>query len=438
MSKKIVVIIGRPNVGKSTLFNRLIGRRDAIVDSQSGVTRDRRYGIVEWNGKTFTIVDTGGFLNKSDDIFFKAIKKQIDYAINEADILLFVTDITTGITNLDDELAKKIRKSRKKTFLIVNKVDNSERYFEISEFYKLGFTEVFPVSSINGNGTGELLDKLIELLPNENNNKNNYNLPKFAIVGRPNVGKSSLLNTLLGKERAIVTPIAGTTRDSIDTRFNAFNFDFLLIDTAGIRKRKKVDDPLEFYSVLRTIRAIDRSDVCLLMLDAQEGISAQDLHIFSIIEKKKKGIVILVNKWDLIDKNKDEYSSKEYSKKIKKRIMPFNDVPIIFTSVLKKQRILKAFEKAIEVYKNRQKRVPTSKLNEVIHKVIEQNHPPAYKGKYIKIKYATQLPSKTPVFAFFCNYPKYIKEPYKRYLENKIRENFNFTGVPIRLVFREK
>jgi GTP-binding protein len=434
----IVAIVGRPNVGKSTLFNRLIGRRDAIVDSQSGVTRDRHYGKAEWSGREFTVIDTGGYIKNSDDIFEKEIRKQVEIAIEEATHVIFMVDVNEGLTEYDKEVAKLLRKKcRKPLFVVANKVDNNERIIQIPDFYQLGLGEVYGISAINGSGTGELLDALVASFNDDKEEENKQELPRIAIVGRPNVGKSSLLNALLGKERNIVTPIAGTTRDAIDTRFTAFGHDLILIDTAGIRKKSKVEENLEFYSVMRSIKAIEHCDVVLLLIDATKGIESQDLNIFHLAERNKKGIVILVNKWDLIE-NKDSKTLKLYEEEIKKRIAPFDDVPILFTSTITKQRILKAIDKAVEVYKNRTKKIPTSELNEVMLPVFEYYPPPAIKGKYIKIKYCTQLPTHSPSFAFFCNLPQYIKEHYKRYIENQLREKFNFTGVPIQIFFRKK
>lgn len=434
---KIVAIVGRPNVGKSTLFNRLTGSREAIVDEQSGVTRDRHYGSVEWNGKTFTIIDTGGYVKGSDDVFEESIRNQVNIAINEADILLFVVDVTVGITDLDNEVVKLLRQTNKQIFLVANKVDNNKRIADAAEFYSFGLTDkIYNISSINGSGTGELLDDITNLIPEEETQGQTLDLPRIAIVGRPNVGKSSLLNTLIGKEQNIVTPIAGTTRDAIETRYNAYGFDFILVDTAGLRKKAKVHEDVEFYSVMRTIRALENCDVCLLMIEADKGMGAQDMNIFHLAVKNKKGIVILVNKWDLVDK--ETKTAKLFEEEIRNKIAPFKDVPIIFTSVINKQRIHKALEKAIEVYNNRNKKIKTHKLNEIMLEEIKNYPPPANKGKWIKIKFITQLPSKTPSFAFFCNLPQYVKEPYKRFLENKIREHFNFEGVPIQIFMRKK
>lgn len=431
----IVAIVGRPNVGKSTLFNRLIERREAIVDNVSGVTRDRLYGHCEWNGRTFSVIDTGGYVKDSDDIFEKEIARQVVIAIEEADVIIFMVDVLAGLTDLDSSVADLLRKSEKPVFVTANKVDIHERILDAYEFYNLGLGEIYSISAINGSGTGDLLDEIVKVLP-EDKNAEEEELPRITIVGRPNVGKSSLTNVLVGEERNIVTDIAGTTRDAINTRYNKFGFDFMLVDTAGVRKKSKVNQDLEFYSVMRAIRAIENSDVCLLMIDACVGFEAQDQNILNLIRKNKKGIVILVNKWDLIDKTTN--TLKEYQKSIMEKIAPFNDIPILFISALTKQRVHKVIETAMAVYENRTQRIPTARLNEVMLQAIEDYNPPSVKGKYIKIKYVTQLPTPTPVFAFFANLPQYIKEPYKRYLENKLRENFNFTGVPIVLVFRNK
>ena len=431
----IVAIVGRPNVGKSTLFNRLIERREAIVDNVSGVTRDRLYGHCEWNGRTFSVIDTGGYVKDSDDIFEKEIARQVVIAIEEADVIIFMVDVLAGLTDLDSSVADLLRKSEKPVFVTANKVDIHERILDAYEFYNLGLGEIYSISAINGSGTGDLLDEIVKVLP-EDKNAEEEELPRITIVGRPNVGKSSLTNVLVGEERNIVTDIAGTTRDAINTRYNKFGFDFMLVDTAGVRKKSKVNQDLEFYSVMRAIRAIENSDVCLLMIDASVGFEAQDQNILNLIRKNKKGIGILVNKWDLIDKTTN--TLKEYQKSIMEKIAPFNDIPILFISALTKQRVHKVIETAMAVYENRTQRIPTARLNEVMLQAIEDYNPPSVKGKYIKIKYVTQLPTPTPVFAFFANLPQYIKEPYKRYLENKLRENFNFTGVPIVLVFRNK
>jgi GTPase len=431
----IVAIVGRPNVGKSTLFNRLTESRAAIVDETSGTTRDRHYGKVEWNGIEFSVIDTGGYVVNSDDIFEEEIRKQAALAIDEADVILFVVDITGGITDLDEALAHILRKSKKKILVIANKTDNYERINDSYEFHKFGLGEIFCISSISGSGTGELLDSLVASFSKEPD-KTEELLPKLAIVGRPNVGKSSLINALIGEERSIVTSVAGTTRDSIFIRYKKFNHDFYLIDTAGLRKKGKEKDDIEFYSVMRSIRAIESADVCLVMLDATVGIEAQDLNIINLCHKNKKGIVVLVNKWDLVEKDTD--STNQYSNFILNRLAHINDVPIVFTSALTKQRIHKVLEVAIEVFNNRKQHIPTSKLNEVMLAAIEAYHPPAVKGKLVKIKYVTQLPTATPSFAFFANLPQYVKESYRRYLENKLRESFNFKGVPIQIFFRQK
>lgn len=432
----IVAIVGRPNVGKSTLFNRLVGKKDAIVDEIAGVTRDRHYGITEWSGREFSVIDTGGYVTNSDDIFEEEIRKQVILAIEESDVILFMVDVANGITDMDENLTHLLRKAKKKTLLIVNKVDNNNQLYDAQIFYKLGLGEIFPISSISGSGTGELMDEIVKSLPSSTDFEGNPELPKVAIVGRPNVGKSSLLNALLGEERHIVTPIAGTTRDSIYTRYQKFGHDFYLIDTAGLRKKVKVSEDLEFYSVMRAIRTIEESDVCLLMLDATRGLEAQDLNIFQLIQKNRKGLVILVNKWDLVEKQTN--TSKEYEDSIFEKLKPFSDIPIVFTSTVTKQRLQKVLDVTMEVAVNRKQKIPTSKLNEVMLKVIEEHEPPAIKGKYVKIKFVTQLPTGTPQFAFFCNLPQYVREPYKRYLENRLRENFNFSGVPISIYFRQK
>lgn len=432
----LVAIVGRPNVGKSTLFNRLVGRKDAIIDEQAGVTRDRHYGRAEWNGRDFAVVDTGGYVTNSDDIFEEEIRKQVLLAIEEASVIIFLVDVGSGITDMDEAVSHILRRSKKPVFLVANKVDNFDLQYTASEFYKLGLGDVYTISSINGTGTGDLLDAIVNTFPAQVPEEDTSGLPKFAIVGRPNVGKSSLTNALLGEDRNIVTPIAGTTRDSIHTRYKKFGFDFFLIDTAGLRKKGKVTEDLEFYSVMRAIRTIENADVCLLMLDATQGIEAQDLNIFRLIQRNNKGVVILVNKWDLVEKHTN--SVKEYTEVIKERIAPFTDVPILFTSAITKQRIQKVLETAMEVFANRSKKISTSQLNEIMLKLIEDYPPPAIKGKYVKIKYVTQLPTHFPSFAFFCNLPQYVKDPYKRYIENRLRENFNFTGTPIQVFFRQK
>ena len=431
----IVAIVGRPNVGKSTLFNRLIGGRRAIVKEVSGVTRDRHYGKSEWNGKQFSVIDTGGYVSGSDDIFEGEIRRQVKIAIEEATVLIFVVDVETGITDLDESVAQLLRNSKKPIIVVANKVDNNERINDTFEFFQFGLEHVFGISAINGSGTGDMLDHLAEQLYDEKENQNNE-IPRIAIVGKPNVGKSSLTNALLGEDRNIVTDISGTTRDAVDTHFNAFGFNLILVDTAGIRKKSKVHEDIEFYSVMRAIRAIEDCDVCLFMIDAKEGLQKQDLSIFSVIEKNKKGIVLLVNKWDSIEK--ETITTKEHEEDILSKIAPFTDLPILFVSALNKQRIHKALETAMEVFENRKQKIPTSKLNEVMLAAIEKNPPPSIKGKYVKIKYITQLPTHSPTFAFFCNLPQYIKDPYKRYLENQIRKKFNLTGVPIRIIFRKK
>lgn len=432
-----VAITGRPNVGKSTFFNRLLEQRKAIVDDISGVTRDRQYGVAEWIGKSFNVIDTGGFVAQSDDVFESEIRKQVHIAIEEANVIIFMVDAAIGITNLDESMAKMLRKSVKPVFLVVNKVDNHTRLLEASEFYILGFKNIYFLSSISGSGTGELLDAITALIPVKESEEEPGNpIPKFAIIGQPNVGKSSLLNALIGKERTIVSDIPGTTRDTIHTHYNLYNKEFILIDTAGIRRKTKVQEDLEFYSVIRAIKALDEADVCMLLLDAGKGITAQDLSIFSMAEKKGKGIVVLVNKWDLVEKETN--TAKDYEKDLKKRLAPFSDVPILFISVTEKQRIFKSIEAALDVFENKQRKVQTSKINDVMLKAVEAYHPPVVRGNPIKIKYVTQLPTHTPSFAFFCNYPDDIKAPYRNYLENQLRENFNFTGVPIRLFFRKK
>ncbi|MFN0728856.1 ribosome biogenesis GTPase Der [Polaribacter gochangensis] len=437
MNNSIVAIVGRPNVGKSTLFNRLVQRREAIVDSVSGVTRDRHYGKSDWNGKEFSVIDTGGYVVGSDDIFEDEIRKQVQLALDEADIIVFVVDVEQGITPMDSEVAKLLRKVKKPIFTAVNKVDNAMRDADAVEFYNLGLGDYHTISSINGSGTGELLDALVEKMPEpEEVDLEKEELPRFAVVGRPNAGKSSFINALIGEERNIVTDIAGTTRDSIDTKYNRFGFDFNLVDTAGIRKKSKVKEDLEFYSVMRAVRTIEYSDVIILMIDATRGFEGQDQNIFWLAEKNKKGVVILVNKWDLVDKETN--TVRDYEAAIRKEIAPFTDVPIIFVSVLTKQRIFKAIESAVQVFQNRKNRIPTSKLNETMLEVIKNYGPPAIKGKFVKIKYCMQLPTPTPQFAFFANLPQYVKDPYKRFLENKMREIYDFSGVPIIIYFRQK
>lgn len=431
-----VAIVGRPNVGKSTLFNRLVGGRQAIVDEFSGVTRDRLYGHSEWNGKEFNVIDTGGYVKSSDDVFDKAIRRQVEAAIEEANILLFVLDVTLGITDLDDQVADILRRSKKDIVIVANKVDNNERIAEAAEFYSLGLGEVYCISSVNGTGTGELLDRVAELAEDSKEPEQEGEIPKFTVVGRPNAGKSSFINTLIGEERNVVTPIAGTTRDSTDIHYKGYGFDFILVDTAGIRKKGKVHEDLEFYSVMRAIRSIETADVCFLMIDAVEGIGTQDINIFSLIDKNRKGVVILINKWDLVEKETE--TAKLYEAEIRQRIAPFTDVDIVFISVLEKQRIFKALNAGIKVYKNRVQKIKTSELNDHLLPIIQAYPPPAIKGKYVKIKFITQLPSHVPTFAFFCSHPKYVKESYRRFLENKMREHWDFTGVPIKLFFRQK
>ncbi|SHE87805.1 GTP-binding protein [Flavisolibacter ginsengisoli DSM 18119] len=431
-----VAIVGRPNVGKSTFFNRLLEQRKAIVEDTPGVTRDRQYGIADWNGKNFYVIDTGGFVPDSEDVFETEIRKQVQVAVNEASAILFVVDAATGMTDLDDAMADVLRRSTKPVFLVVNKVDNNERLLEASEFYSLGFEKVFFISAISGSGTGDLLDEVTGLIEEDSEFEEEQGLPKFAIIGQPNVGKSSLLNALIGEERTIVSDIAGTTRDTIHTRYKLFQKDFVLIDTAGIRRKAKVHEDLEFYSVIRAIKALDEADVCLLILDAEKGITAQDLTIYSLAAKKGKGLVVLVNKWDLVAKETN--TAKEYEKELKQRMAPFNDVPILFISAKEKTRIFKGIEVGLEVYENRKRKIPTAQLNDIMLKAIESYHPPVVRGNPVKIKYITQLPTVVPSFAFFSNFPDDIKTPYKNYLENKLRENFNFTGVPVRIFFRKK
>ena len=434
-----VAIVGRPNVGKSTLFNRLLEQRKAIVDDMSGVTRDRQYGIADWNGKYFNVIDTGGFVAGSEDAFEIEIAKQVMIAVDEADAIIFMVDAHTGMTDLDDSMAQILRKGTKPVFLTVNKVDDNNRLMEAAEFYSLGFERIFFIAAASGSGSGELLDAISELIPAspvEEDEDDKTALPKFAIIGQPNVGKSSLLNALIGQERTIVSEVAGTTRDTIHTHYNLFQKEFVLIDTAGIRRKAKVHEDLEFYSVIRAIKALDEADVCLLLIDAVKGIAAQDLNIFSLAGRKGKGIVVLVNKWDLLEKETN--TAKEYEASLKKRLAPFNDVPILFISAKEKTRIFKAIETALEVYDNRKRKVPTSQLNEVMLKAIENYHAPVVRGHSIKIKFVTQLPTAVPSFAFFCNFPDDIKTPYQNYLENQLRHHFDFTGVPVRLFFRKK
>ncbi len=433
----VVAIVGRPNVGKSTFFNRMIGERKAIIDDLSGVTRDRIYGFSDWNGKNFTIVDTGGFVKNSDDVFEAAIRSQVTLAIDEAEAIVFLVDVTTGITDLDEEVARMLRKTKKPVFLAVNKVDNSQRHLQANEFWSLGFENTYFISAITGSGTGELLDSVAELMPNAPENNMESDIPRIAIVGQPNVGKSSLTNALLGEERNIVTDIPGTTRDAIHTRYTKFDKDFYLIDTAGLRKKAKVHEDLEYYSVIRAVKAMDDTDVCVLMINAVDGLEAQDLAILGLIQRRKKGVVILVNKWDLVE-NKETNSARDFELELKRKIAPFNDIPILFTSVPEKQRIFQAVDAALEVWQNRQQKITTSKLNEIMGTIIERKPPPAVKGRIISIKYITQLPLFYPAFAFFCNHPKLVPASYKNFLENQMRERFNFSGVPISIYFREK
>ncbi len=431
---RIVAIVGRPNVGKSTIFNRLIGGRQAIVDDVSGVTRDRQYGSCEWNGKIFTVVDTGGFVGHSDDVFEAAIRSQVSIAIEEASAIIFLVDVTTGITDLDEDVTRMLRRSDKPVLLAVNKVDNSDRYLEANEFYSLGFEETFFISSLTGSGTGDLLDAVTEYITDEVEVVTE--LPKFAIVGQPNVGKSSLVNALLGEDRNIVTDIAGTTRDSIHSKYDRFGKEFLLIDTAGIRKKAKVHENLEFYSVMRAIRAIEEADVCFLMLDAQAGIEQQDLSILRLMQRRNKGVVILVNKWDLLDKETN--TARDMEQAVKARTAPFTDVPVVFISVHEKQRIFKAVEVGLEVFENRSRKIKTALLNDTLLPEIEKYPPPSHRGRNVNIKFINQLPIPYPAFVFYCNHPKYVRDSYRNFLENKIRQHFNFSGVPITIFFREK
>ncbi len=423
-------------MGKSTLFNRLVGMRKAIVDSTAGTTRDRHYGRTDWRGREFSIIDTGGYAVGSDDVFEEDIRRQVHLAIDEADVIVFMTEVGTGITDLDGIMADILRRSGKKVVLAVNKVDNNDQLYSVHEFYSLGLGDPISVSSMSGSGTGELLDAVLDALPEHDSGPDDDGLPHIAVVGRPNVGKSSLTNALLGEERNIVTPVAGTTRDSIRTRYNKYGMDFYLVDTAGMRKKGKEMENLEFYSVMRSIRAIESSDVCILMLDAEQGVGSQDLNIFHLIERNKKGCVIAVNKWDLVEK--DNYTAKQWKEYIRGRIAPFDDVPVIFTSVTNKQRIYDVLQAAVKVYQSRKRRIPTSELNDYLLPVIQETPPPSVKGKYIRIKYVTQLPTVVPSFAFFVNLPQYIREPYRRFLENKIRERWDFEGVPIQIYFRQK
>lgn len=433
----IVAIVGRPNVGKSTLFNRLTESRKAIVDEASGVTRDRQYGQAFWAGKEFTVIDTGGYVRGSDDEFEGEIRKQVEIALEEASVIVFVVDVTVGITDLDQAVVNILRKTNKKIFLVANKADNHARIAEAAEFYSFGISDyVFPISSINGSGTGELLDEVVKELP-ENKEEEESDIPRIAIVGRPNVGKSSFLNTLMGIDRNIVTPIAGTTRDAVGTHYKAYGFDFILTDTAGLRKKSKVDEDVEFYSVMRTIRAIENADVCVLLIEAKEGMMAQDMNIYQLAIKNKKGIVIMVNKWDLFE-DKDSNTMKQIKGQILEKIAPFTDVPIIFTSVVEKQRIHEVLKAAVQVYENRRSKVSTSQLNKIMLPIVEKNPPPSIKGKFIKIKFVSMLPTYKPTFVFYCNHPQYVKEPYKRFIENRLREHFEYTGVPIQIFFRKK
>ena len=432
----IIAIVGRPNVGKSTLFNRLTESKNAIVKEISGVTRDRLYGRGEWNGVPFSVIDTGGYVHGSDDIFEGEIRKQVKLAIEEASVIVFMVDVTTGIVDLDETVAAMLRKAKKKVFIAANKVDNTQRYGLSSEFWSLGLGDVYDLSATNGGGTGELLDDIIATFDKNSELEDEEELPRITIVGKPNVGKSSFVNAITGQERNIVTNISGTTRDAINTRYKAFGFDFVLVDTAGIRKQAKVTEDIEYYSTLRSVRSIENSDICILMIDATEGVQKQDLNIYYIIEKNSKGVVVLVNKWDLVEK--DHTTMLAYEERIREQLAPYNDVPIIFTSTINKQRIHKALETAMEVYNNRITKIPTSELNDLLLPIIEATPPPSVKGKYVNIKYVTQLPTHAPAFAFFCNLPQYVAESYRRFLENKIRENYNFTGIPIRIFFRKK
>ena len=431
-----VAIVGRPNVGKSTLFNRLVEERQAIMDDVSGVTRDRHYGVGEWNGRSFTVIDTGGYVTGSEDIFESAIRDQVESAMKEADFIIFLVDCKDGLTDLDKDFSTVIRSLGKPVFLTPNKADNNNLRMAANEFYELGYETLYPISSTNGSGTGELLDELVSLFKDEHDAETNDELPKISIIGRPNVGKSSLLNALIGEKRSIVTEIAGTTRDSINTRYNLFGKDLLLIDTAGVRKKAKVKENVEFYSVMRSIKALMESDVCLIMIDATQGLESQDVNLIGLANKYKKGILILINKWDLIEK--ETRTAEEFKSTIEEKLGPLNYMPVIFISVLKKQRIFKVIERALQVYENRNRKVSTSELNKLLLPIIERTPPPAFKGKYIKIKYITQLPTQSPTFAFFTNHPKYIKPPYERFLINTIRSNFDFSGVPIKVVFRNK
>ena len=434
----LVAIVGRPNVGKSTLFNRLVGMRKAIVDDVAGVTRDRHYGKCEWCGSEFSVVDTGGYTSNSEDVFEKAIRRQVEIAIEEADAVIFMVEAATGITDYDAEIADVLRRSKKPVILCVNKVDTGEKMYDAYQFYGLGLGEVWSISAANGSGTGDLLDEVVRVLPKEETPAADpyEGIPRIAIVGKPNVGKSSLTNALLGEERNIVTPVAGTTRDSIETHYNKFGHEFMLVDTAGIRKKSKVHEDLEFYSVLRSMRAIERADVCILMIDATTGMEAQDMNILNVIQKNRKGCVLVVNKWDLFIK--DQNTMRDYTEGLRARLAPFDDVPIVFTSVLKMQRVMDVLDAAATVAENYRRKIPTARLNEVLLPIVEETPPPSWKGKYIKVKYVTQLPTKFPAFAFFCNLPQYIKDPYKRFLENQLRENFELTGCPVQIYCRQK
>lgn len=431
-----VAIVGRPNVGKSTLFNRLLEKRKAIVDDFSGVTRDRQYGIADWNGRTFNLIDTGGFVAQSDDVFEREIRKQVKIALDEADLLIFVCDVTTGITDQDQEMAHVLRKSEKPVLLVVNKVDNAERALDATEFYALGMENTYFLSSISGSGTGELLDEVTANIPEDEENAAESDLPKLAIIGQPNAGKSTLLNALTGQERTIVSDIAGTTRDTIHTHYNQFGKEFILIDTAGIRKKKNVHEDLEFYSVIRAIRAMDEAEVCMILIDAEKGVTAQDVSIFSLAARKGKGVMLLINKWDLVEKETN--TARDFEKVIKNKIAPFTDVPVIFISATEKKRIFQALEKALEIYENRKRRIATSKLNDIMLKEIERYPPPMTRGHAVKIKFVSQVPTAVPSFAFYTNYPDAVKTPYRNFLENKLRSHFDFSGVPVRIFMRKK
>ncbi|MEA5005184.1 MAG: ribosome biogenesis GTPase Der [Rikenellaceae bacterium] len=433
----IVAIVGRPNVGKSTLFNRMVGMRKAIVDEMAGVTRDRHYGTCEWCGREFSVIDTGGYTLNSEDVFEEEIRKQVLLAIEEADVILFLCEVGTGITDYDSQIADILRRSKKPVLLVANKVDTGEKMYDTHVFYGLGLGEPYAIASANGSGTGDLMDKIVELLPVEEKVEENKEIPHIAIVGRPNVGKSSLTNALLGEDRNIVTPVAGTTRDSISSYYNKFGHEFMLVDTAGLRKKNKVKEDLEFYSVMRSVRSVENSDVCVMMIDASTGIESQDMSIFNLIIKNRKGCVVVVNKWDTVG-DKDANTMKKKREEVMEKLAPFNDIPIIFTSVTNKQRILDVLDAAAKVYENRSRKISTSKLNEVMLEEIENYPPPAIKGKYVKIKYITQLPTPAPSFAFFCNLPQYVREDYKRFLENKLRKHFDFSGAPIQIFLRQK